>query len=210
MQSIWPFRNTYQQKNFSAVLVLIGLNIIGFLVQQLFSDAIYFMALNPVAILHGYFWQFFTYMFAHGGISHLFFNMFALFIFGIQVERIMGSREFIIYYLLTGLLAGAFSFLVFWLTKSYHVFLLGASGAVFAVQLAFAVFFPRALIYIMGIIPVRAPLMVLGFTAIELFSTLTGYNSSVAHLTHLAGFGFGWLYILIRFKKNPWKELTRK
>jgi membrane associated rhomboid family serine protease len=133
--------------------------------------------------------------------------MLALFIFGIQVEREMGSREFLLFYFITGTLAGVFSFCAYYLTGSFTVILMGASGAIFAVELAFAVFFPRSIIYIWGILPLRAPVMVLGFTALELFFTVTGNNSGVAHLTHLAGFGFGWLYLVIRLGINPWKRL---
>jgi membrane associated rhomboid family serine protease len=149
-------------------------------------------------------------MFAHGGITHLLFNMLALFIFGAQVERHLGSKEFLLYYLLTGILAGGFSFLVYWFTGQFGVLLLGASGAIFAVQLAYAAFFPDAVIYIWGILPLRAPVMVLVFTLIELVSSVTGFRSGVAHLTHLAGFGFGWIYFLVRFGINPWRALTRR
>jgi membrane associated rhomboid family serine protease len=88
-----------------------------------------------------------------------------------------------------------------------NVALMGASGAIFALELAFAVLFPRSIIYIWGIIPMRAPVMVLAFTALELFFSITGSKSGVAHLTHLAGFGFAWLYFLIRFRINPWTRL---
>ena len=84
---------------------------------------------------------------------------------------------------------------------------MGASGAVFAVQLAFASFFPRSIIYIWGILPLRAPVMVLCFTSLELFFILTGSRGNVAHITHLEGFAFGWLYFLIRFGINPWRAL---
>ncbi|HCC38110.1 MAG TPA: glpG protein, partial [Treponema sp.] len=122
----------------------------------------------------------------HGGFRHILFNMLGLFIFGSQVERQMGSREFLLYYLVTGTLAGVFSFLLYYLTGAYGVILLGASGALFAVELAFAVLFPDSIIYIWGIIPLRAPVMVLGYTAIEVFLSVSGMNSGVAHFTHLA------------------------
>ncbi|MDR2483796.1 MAG: rhomboid family intramembrane serine protease [Treponema sp.] len=201
-------RRPFRYRNDNAVLFLIGINILVFILQQLIRPLTGYTALNPVAISSGWVWQFVTYMFAHGGMSHLLFNMLALFIFGTQVERYMGSKEFILYYLLTGILAGVFSFGVYWFTGAYEVFLLGASGAVFAVQLAYAILFPDAVIYIWGILPLRAPIMVLGFTLIELFSSIIGFRNGVAHLTHLAGFGFGWLYFLIRFGKNPWYALA--
>jgi membrane associated rhomboid family serine protease len=76
------------------------------------------------------------------------------------------------------------------------------------VQLAFAVIFPRSLIYLWGILPLRAPVMVLGFTGIEMVMMLSGMAGNVAHITHLAGFGFAWLYFLVRFGVDPWRRLT--
>lgn len=130
--------------------------------------------------------------------------MLALLIFGRQVESGMGTKEFLLYYFSTGILAGVFSFAVY-AAAGVNVALLGASGAIFAVQLAYAALFPRAIIYVWGILPLRAPVMAIGFTALEVFFSVTGLQNGVAHLTHLAGFGFGWLYFLIRFGRNPWK-----
>ena len=115
----------------------------------------------------------------------------------------MGSYEFLLFYLLSGFLSGVFSFMVYILTGTYSVILLGASGAVFAVLFAFAVFFPYAKIYIMGIIPVKAPILVMGYAALELFSQLTSTRMGIAHLTHLAGFGFAYLYFVIRLGISP-------
>lgn len=168
-------------------------------------NATAYLALNPINVIRANaYWQFVTYMFAHGDLGHLFMNMIALFFFGSQVERRIGSREFVLYYLITGVLAGVFSFLVYWATGANNVFLLGASGAVFAILLAYATFYPNSLIFIWGILPMRASVMVLGYTGIEVFSMLFGFRQGVAHLTHLAGFGFAYLYFLIRFGANPW------
>jgi membrane associated rhomboid family serine protease len=171
-----------------------------------------FLSMIPVFVLaRGWVWQFITYMFVHDprSIGHLLFNMFALFVFGRRIEQQMGSREFLLYYLLTGALAGLFSFAVYIFTGNMLVTLMGASGAIFAVQLAFAAFFPDSIVYIWGILPLRAPIMVLAFTALELFFILTGLGGNVAHATHLAGFGFGWLYFLVRFGINPWWAMRR-
>jgi membrane associated rhomboid family serine protease len=135
--------------------------------------------------------------------------MFALFVFGVQVERQMGSREFLLFYFVTGTLAGAFSFLAYDLIGSGAV-LVGASGAIFAVELAYAILFPDAIIYIWGILPLRAPVMVLGFTALGVILMVTGMGGNVAHITHLAGFAFAWLYFLIRFGINPWRRLRMR
>ncbi|MDR0599275.1 MAG: rhomboid family intramembrane serine protease [Treponema sp.] len=193
----------------SLVFYIIGANVLVFLAQSLFPNATYYVAMIPGLVLRGWVWQFVTYMFAHGSWSHILFNMLGLFIFGIQVERRMGSGEFLLYYLITGALAGVISFGVYCFTGTWGAVLLGASGALFAVELAFAAFYPDAMIYIWGIIPLRAPVMVLGYTALELFFSLTGTRRGVAHLTHLSGFAVGWLYFLIRFRINPWREFRR-
>jgi membrane associated rhomboid family serine protease len=189
------------------VFYFIGINVLIYLVQHLFSSATFYLAMIPGMVLRGRVWQFLTYMFVHDPRrwSHILFNMLGLFIFGIQVERRMGSREFILYYLFTGGMAGLLSFVVYFFSGTNAV-LLGASGAVFAVELAFAAFYPDAMIYIWGIIPLRAPVMVLGYTVLELFFSLTGMQRGVAHLTHLFGFAAGWVYFLVRFGINPWKS----
>jgi len=206
-------RRPFNYRNDGVVYWLIGINVLVFAAQMLFGNrfAYYLMerfAMIPALVVHGWVWTFVTYMFMHSGFRHILFNMLGLFIFGTQVERQMGSREFLLYYLVTGILAGVFSFIVYYATGKYIVALMGASGALFAVELAFAVLFPNAIIYIWGIIPLRAPIMVLGFTALELFFSLTGGRGNVAHLTHLAGFGVGWIYFLVRFGVNPWRRLT--
>ena len=171
----------------------------------------YYLSMNPFFVVrNGFVWTFVTYMFVHGDFTHLLFNMIGLLIFGIQVERQMGSREFLLFYFVTGILAGIFSFIVYYLTGQQFIWLVGASGAIYAVQLAFAVFFPNSVLYIWGILPIRAPIMVLGFTAITLFSIIFSRNSGVAHLTHLAGFGFAWIYFHVRFGMNPWRRLRNR
>ena len=206
-------RRPFRYRNDNLVLVIIGINVLVYLgelfLRQL--NLVVLLSLIPGLVFQGWVWQFVTYMFVHdpNSISHLFFNMLALFIFGSQVERHMGSREFVLYYFLTGILAGIFSFFVYWFTGSMRVFLMGASGAVFAVQLAYAVFFPQSVIYIWGILPLRAPVMVLGFTILEMVLMFTGLGGNVAHFTHLAGFAFGWLYFLLRFGVNPWRAMRR-
>jgi membrane associated rhomboid family serine protease len=204
-------RKSFRYSFDSVVFYLIGINVLVFLGQTLFrnTDFTYYVAMVPGLVLRGWVWQVVSYMFAHGSWSHILFNMLGLFIFGIQVERRMGSKEFLLYYFVTGTLAGALSFAVYVVTGTPAI-LMGASGALFAVELAFAAFYPDAVIYIWGIIPLRAPVMVLGFTALELFFSFTGMRRGVAHLTHLFGFAAGWLYFLIRFGINPWRAFRNR
>ncbi|MCL2068008.1 MAG: rhomboid family intramembrane serine protease [Treponema sp.] len=206
-------RRPFKYRNDGVVYWLIGVNVFIFMTAQFLGrDFRYFLTLRlsmiPLAVMEGWVWTFVTYMFMHGNFSHIIFNMFGLYIFGVQVERQMGSREFLLFYFITGSLAGVFSFAVYYFTGNYVVALMGASGALFAVELAYAIFYPDSIIYIWGILPLRAPVMVLGFTALELVFSITRQSSGVAHLTHLAGFGFGWIYFLTRFGMNPWRRLT--
>ena len=227
-----PFRYT----NNNAVFWLIGINIVIFAVMQFMGNNYsvpveiptntftpqgrhiiltgnidlftYLFSMWPYRVINdGTIWTFVTYMFMHGSVTHILFNMLGLYIFGVHVERQMGSREFLLYYFVTGALAGIFSFVVYLMTGRPYVMLVGASGALYAVMLAYAIFYPASIIYIWGILPLRAPVMVLGYTALELFSSITRSNSGVAHLTHLAGFAFGWLYFMIRYNVNPLRRL---
>jgi len=206
-------RQPFRYENNGAVYWLIGINVLVFVAMYFlgFRRLTYYLSMIPGLIIQrGWIWTFVTYMFVHGGFSHILFNMLALLIFGMHVERQMGSREFLLFYFVTGTLAGIFSFVVYYLTGAYGVILMGASGAIFAVELAYAVFFPTSIIYLWGILPLRAPVMVLGFTALELVSSIFGLSQGVAHLTHLAGFGFAWLYFIIRFGMNPWQRLRSR
>ncbi|MDD3820894.1 MAG: rhomboid family intramembrane serine protease [Spirochaetales bacterium] len=198
-----PFRYSY----FNATLYLIAANILFFALGYVFPLIKVYMALNPAALLSGFVWQILSYMFAHADISHLLVNMLGLFIFGTAVERSMGSKEFLLFYLLTGTLAGITSFGIYVATGSWYTMLLGSSGAVYALLLAFAVLNPEARIFLYGILPVRAPILVLGYAGIEIASQLFSFRSSVAHLTHLAGFFWSWLYFVLRFGINPAKRL---
>ena len=209
-------RKPFRYRNFGAVYWLIGINVLFFAASQLLGPEVkrymtVFLTMIPSIVLeYKWVWTFVTYMFMHGSMTHLFFNMFGLFIFGRPVERQMGSLEFLLFYFMTGILAGIFSFGIYlpaYLQYNQNIILLGASGAIFAVQLAYAVLFPDSIIYIWGILPLRAPVMVLGFTALELVFSIFRSNSGVAHLTHLAGFAFGWIYFLARFGINPLRRL---
>lgn len=211
-----PFRYTFG----NAALWLIALNVLVFALEYLVPVSLYqpglvdYLALIPfsnyegpipISINQGALWQPLTYMFVHDGLSHLLVNMLGLLFFGTAVEKELGTKEFLLYYLLTGFLSGVFSLAVY-LFSGTATILVGASGAIFAVLLAFATLQPTAQILIWGIIPVRAPILVLGYAAIELAAELFGRNDGVAHLTHLAGLGFGWLYFLARFGINPAKR----
>ena len=116
----------------------------------------------------------------------------------------MGTREFLLFYFLTGTLSGIASFFVYLFTGT-NAILLGASGALYAVMLLFSVLYPRAIIYLFGIFPVRAPVLVILYFIIELYSQMGSYGGSVAHMTHLFGLLFAALYCVIRMRIKPWQ-----
>lgn len=201
-----PFRYT----NHNLSLYLIAANVLVFALCYVMPDLTTYLALNPVNFLGGMFWQPLSYMFAHGSLDHLLFNMLGLLFFAPQIEREFGSKEFLLFYLLTGVLSGLASLGIYLATGAMYTFLLGASGAVYAILLAYAVLFPEADIYVFGILPVRAPILVGIYALMEAADQVFGFQSSVAHLTHLSGLLFAWLYFPIRFGVSPWRRLFPK
>lgn len=197
-----PFRYVF----FNATFFVIGFNLLVFLLTNMMRSLGNYLALN-VILIHGYkmYWQFFTYMFVHGDFSHLFFNMLGLFFFGLAVEQSLGSKEFLLIYFISGIFCGIASYLFYLFTGAYYVFLVGASGAINSLLLAYAVIFPRNRIYMMGILPIPAPLLVAIYAGIEIASQLFTLRNGIAHMTHLAGFAIAWLYFMIRMGINPWK-----
>ncbi len=160
------------------------------------------------------FYQIITYMFLHSigisghiDISHIFFNMFAVFMFGRTVEMIWGSKQFLIYYLITGIGAGLMQELVWFFTLNPYFYdfavTVGASGAVFGILLAFGMMFPNAPLFIMFIpVPIKAKYMVIGYGLLELYLGVANYGGdNVAHFAHLGGMLFG-IIILLYWKKK--------
>lgn len=146
-------------------------------------------------------WTVITYMFVHATFGHLFFNMLGLFFFGSRLEVRLGARDFLCLYFLSGLGGAVLSFLT-GLAGHYlptgsllHVPIVGASGGVFGVLYAFARFWPRDRIFIWGIIPVQARVLVIFLAVLSLWSGITGANAGVAHFAHLGGFVGGWAYL---------------
>ena len=139
-------------------------------------------------------WTAVTYMFLHGGFFHLAFNMLMLFFFGRDVEDWMGGTAFIRYYLLCGLAGAAASFAFLPIAPVNMV--LGASGAVFGVALAFAMRWPDAQIFIFPLpVPIKAKWLVIGLVSLDLLAGLTRANDGIAHFAHLGGFFFGLAYL---------------
>jgi membrane associated rhomboid family serine protease len=140
-------------------------------------------------------WTFFTYMFVHAGLLHLLGNMFMLFVFGTAVENRMGSRAFIFYYLLCGVGGAVFS-LALSLSSIMSVGpMIGASGAVLGVALAFAMYWPDAELIVFPLpVPIRARTLVALLVGMDVFFAFLAPNDGIAHLAHVGGVLFGYLY----------------
>jgi len=162
-----------------------------FLAQLLLGNKLIFIfGLTPVLLIEGYFWQIFTYMFLHGGLFHILFNMFALFIFGQDIERAWGTKEFIKYYFITGIGAGLASFFL-----SFNSTTIGASGAIFGILVAFALMFPNRIIYLYFLFPIKAKYLVLLFGILELLASFRYTGDGIGHFAHLGGMVVGYFYL---------------
>lgn len=150
------------------------------------------------SLFHSY--QLVTYMFLHGGFSHLFFNMFALWMFGRTLEYELGSKRFLTYYMVCGVGAGVLQLLVGWLWQCRYDgpdgATVGASGAVFGLLLAFGVMHPNAVIMLLiPPIPMKAKWFVVVYGVIELFFGISGRMDGVAHFAHVGGMLWGFLLL---------------
>ncbi len=185
-----------------AVKWLLTANIIAYLIE-LFIDINSIFGLYFIGSPFFHIFQFVTYMFMHGGFMHLFFNMFALWMFGRIIEDTWGWKKFLIYYFVCGLGAafiqelGQFLGLI-----DPRSMTLGASGAIYGILLAFGMLYPNERLFIIPIpIPIKAKYFVIGYAAIELFEGLTSVDG-VAHFAHLGGMLFGLVLILYWRKKT--------
>lgn len=152
-------------------------------------------------------WQPFTYMFLHSGFGHLFFNMFAVLMFGPALEREWGERRFLLYYLVCGVGAALVQELVWQAFMPGQLSVtIGASGAVFGVLLAFGWIFPDTPLFLFFIpVPIRARIFVIGYAVFELFAGVANISGdNIAHFAHLGGMLFGLVLILLWQNGDKW------
>jgi membrane associated rhomboid family serine protease len=213
-----PSRVTYQfgpGRMTPAVKALIVANVAMFVGTVLAPSMAAPLALMPEAVVtRGAVWQLVTYMFLHGGVFHILFNMLALWMFGVDLERGWGTPFFVKYYAITGIGAGlvtvAVSLLPFaFAAPIYYGMTVGASGAIYGLLLAYGLYFPDRPIYLYFIFEIKAKYFVMIVGAIALVSSLGSSGSNLAHFAHLGGLAIGYLYLrgqrLARF--SPVAEL---
>jgi membrane associated rhomboid family serine protease len=230
MKFVSLLRRPFSYKYYNATLVLIIICAVFFLLQnitpittiELYNNQIQkdvikrinivtkYFALIPEEIgEHGHIWQVATYMFTHGGIFHILINMLILFMFGTQLERELGSNEFLLYYFTVGIGAGIILAFGYPLLGISDAVVVGASAAIYGLLLAFATRHPNQPIYIWGILPIKAYMLLIVFTAIEILSQVMNPASGIAHLGHLSGLVVGFFYFLVRFGVNPITEIRK-
>ena len=182
-----------------------------------------FFGLSPALISEYWIWQFFTYMFLHsGGVFHILFNMFILWMFGSELERHWGSKLFLSYYLFSGVGAGllytACCYLYVYVFGGSHIDIMakpviGASGAVFGLLLAYGIIYSERIIYLMMVFPIKAKHFTLLIAGIELVTILdSGLSGPVANLAHLGGLVSGLLFLQLRkqLQRNYFKRLKKR
>ena len=182
-----------------AVKILIITNVALFVINMIVGNVMTLrLGLSPQAVFEQFaIWQPITYMFLHstGGLGHVLFNMLALWMFGTELERTWGTRFFTKYYFITGIGAAATSLVLsLFVDAIYYSVTVGASGAIYGLLIAYAMYFPHRTIY-MIIFPLPARVFVLIAGAIAFMSSIGGPGSGVAHTAHLGGLVVGYLYL---------------
>jgi membrane associated rhomboid family serine protease len=193
-----------------AVKVLLITNVVTWLINMLVPAMTLKLGLSPKDVFTGFaIWQPFTYMFLHdtSGFGHILFNMLALWMFGTELERTWGTRFFTKFYLVTGVGAAATTLLLALVSPAiYYSLTVGASGAIYGLLMAWAMYFPHRTILFWGIFPIPARVFVFIMGAIAFLSSLGGPGSGVAHIAHLGGLVVGYLY-LKSLRVRPLDEL---
>ena len=194
-----------------AVKTLIAMNVAGYVLSLIVPAMVVRLGLIP-AVVVGQFalWQPLTYMFLHGGLGHLVFNMLALWMFGTELERTWGTRFFVRYYLVTGV--GAALVTIAWslgplplAAELYQSVIVGASGAIYGLLLAYGLYFPHRTIYLYLLFPIQARYFVILAGAIAVVSSIGSSGGGVAHVAHLGGLLVGYLYL--KGRRGPLDEI---
>ncbi|MCL2027291.1 MAG: rhomboid family intramembrane serine protease [Bacteroidales bacterium] len=203
---------------------LLIINIILFLTDITLGnfgvDLTYYLGLHYPLAERFFPTQYFTYLFMHANFGHLFFNMFALWMFGYSLENYWGSRRFLFYYLVCGVGAGiiqngVIAYEIWNFTQvgynpisiarfMNNAVTIGASGAVFGILLAFGMTWPNMRIYLYFLFPIKAKYFVVFYGFLELFSGISGASTNIAHFAHLGGMLFGFILIMYwrKYRRN--------
>ncbi len=195
---------SWKPKIFTEIIkILIGINVGLFALRTLivnYFDIVTILGLSSGSIWP-LIWQPVTYMFVHGGFWHVAINMFVLWMFGSELEMVWGRKEFLRYYFVTGIGSGLI-WLLFNIGNPYSI-LIGASGAIYGVLVAYGLMFPNRIIYLYFLFPIKVKWFVIVIGVIAFFSSMNN-ASNISHITHLSGMIIGYLYLN---SQQRWKKL---
>jgi membrane associated rhomboid family serine protease len=204
----YPSRNpSYSSFSFGpgplspVIKAIIATNVVLFLAALVVPELITVFGLRPSdVVFRGRIWQVVTYMFFHGNIGHILFNMLALWMFGTELERLWGTRAFLRYYAVVGVAAAVSTILVSsmvpFAARMFYTTTIGASGAIYGLLLAYGLLFPNRPIMLYFVFPIPAKYFVMILGAIALLMSVSDSGGGVAHITHLGGLVAG--YLLLR------------
>ncbi len=184
-----------------AVKLLLWTNIGAFVLSWLVPDLIPLFGLEPSAVvLHLWVWQLVSYMFLHASVSHILFNMLALWMFGVELERRWGREFFLRFYFVAGVGAALTTILLSFVpgqlgAAMWKSVTIGASGAIYGLLVAYAIYFPHRPIYIWMLFPIPARVFVLIMGAVAFMSSIGGNQGGIANSAHLGGLVVGYLYL---------------
>jgi len=192
----------------SLTLYLILANAAAFILQIIIPGFTEFFVLDPSLAFSGYYWQFVSYMFLHGGIFHITINMFVLAIFGFPLEQTMGKNKFLALYFISGM--GSAVFYITMMGILTKISLLGASGAVFGVMAAYAFKYPKTWVYIFGLFPLPAAALIVFLLIEEMFYGLLSLQPGIANFGHVGGIvtGLAFMAVLkfLEIRKSPRRD----
>ena len=210
----------------TGVITLIAINIIIFILLELilkFDMGIYISLFNQLSLIPQDIlitgtiveqfqpWQCISYLFLHGGLLHLFFNMLGLWFLGRDLEHLWGKHNFLKYYFVVGIGSGIITVLYnnFYVSPENIRPIVGASGAIYGLLLSYGILFPNRILYIYGIFPVKVKNAVLFLGGIAFFYSITLHSDGISHITHLAGIIIGFIYLQYWASEKKSKKIIK-
>ena len=207
-----PGQLSYKPQLFTdAIKLLVSVNLTIFFLQTISGkEHLLFdlFGLVPQAIWSDFMiWQPLTYLFFHGNIWHVLINMFVLWMFGSELENAWGRKNFLKYYFMTGIGAGIVTCLF---NLQSNIPVVGASGAVYGILLAYGLSFPNRTVYLYGLIPIKSIWFVIAIGILAFFSSFQ-QMTQISHLTHISGMAIGYIFLKRRWRlKDIWFKIRKK
>ena len=190
------------------IIVNVAVYIIQFITILSGHPMALYLGLVPFQVAHHFtIYQLVTYMFLHGGVFHILINMFMLWMFGGDIEHQLGSKRFLVYYFICGVGAGLVTVMF---SSSSAIPVVGASGAIYGLLLAYGMLFPDRQVLFMFMFPIKVKYLVIIFAAVEFMSSMQVSPDGISHITHLGGIIFGFIYLTMLKRKINFGSIKSK